>query len=192
MSLTADKVAKLAELSVNAMKQTLSDWDEMTGFGAELKGLKARLIKDPAGLKVQDGSVTVETQVETSTGSGPMRFILPCEYAAEAVGLMLMLPPDTIKEKAATGLEEGDLLAVQELANLMCGSSNRAYQRLDRDLRVSQAVDHLRVIVNQGDNPCGLEPEAHVVLDMTIEVGGTSHQIQQISSAILSGSIAGE
>lgn len=140
-----DRHAYLVKLTERMLGDVASDWQEMIGIDLSVKAGSSRAGGPDDLAKVMPGKVvTIETQVSGDV-EGPVYFVFTETFAARVVGAMIMLPEGTIKEKEDDGLEESDLEAFQEMANLLCGTCNNLFQELDRKIRVSQAVEDLHV-----------------------------------------------
>ncbi|MCP3986289.1 MAG: hypothetical protein GY723_18065 [bacterium] len=140
-----DPSAYLAKLTARMLGDVAKDWREMIGIDLSMES-SGSCAGGPDDLaKAMPGKVVmIETQI-TGDAEGPVHFIFTEAFAARVVGTMVMLPEGTIKEKEENGLEESDLEAFQEMANLLCGTCNTLFQKLERQIRVSQAVEDLHV-----------------------------------------------
>ena len=130
------------------MEQVFTDWEMLVGFGAKAECAPIVIASGTAEIaKHMDAQhVVVETQVEKNeTGFGQIFFVFPNEMVIEIIGEVLMIPDSAKEEKARSGLSKNDIETFQEMANLLCGSWNRVFQDLERNLRISQSVDDLKV-----------------------------------------------
>lgn len=175
-----DRQAHLVKLTERMLGDVASDWQEMIGIDLSMKvGSSCAGGADDLA-KVMPGKVIViETQV-SGDAEGHVFFVFSETFAARVVGTMIMLPEGTIKEKEDNGLEESDLEAFQEMANLLCGTCNNLFQKLDRKIRVSQAVEDLHVhqLELPGD---GLFPDGDMVgVEVEFSLGDRSFPAMQI------------
>ncbi len=140
-----DPHTNVARLTHRMLSEVADDWQEMLGIqlATELFGVCTGS-GDAMAKAVPGRVVVIETQI-TGDAEGSVHFVFTEVFAARVVGTMVMLPESTIKEKEENGLEESDLEAFQEMANLLCGTCNNLFQKLGRKIRVSQAVEDLKV-----------------------------------------------
>lgn len=140
-----DPYKHLVKLTERMLGDVASDWQEMIGIDLTMKAIGGCPGGPEAFAEVMPGKVVmIETQI-SGDAEGLVYFLFTEAFAARVVGTMIMLPEGTIKEKETKGLEESDLEAFQEMANLLCGTCNRFFQKLDRKIRVSQSVEDLHV-----------------------------------------------
>lgn len=141
------------DLSPKGMDQVFTDWEMLVGFGAEAD-CKPIVIADSAAAinkRLDAQHVVVETQVEKNDqGFGKIFFAFPNELVIDIIGEVLMIPDEAKEEKARSGLSKNDIETFQEMGNLLCGSWNRVFQELERNLRISQSVDDLIVSASVG------------------------------------------
>jgi hypothetical protein len=137
-----------ADLSERGMAQVLADWKELVGIDARSTA-GALALAD--GIAELDGLVeTPQTVVETRLRKGeedlgPIDFVFPSALVIEIVAEVLMIPESGRAARAAGPLSENDAETFREMAGLLCGSWNRVFEELRRDVRVSQSVADLRV-----------------------------------------------
>ncbi len=137
-----------ARLARKGMAQVFADWEMLVGFEASARADAIQIGPDIE--TVAEGldrkHLVVETQVEKgSTGMGSIYFAFPNTLVIEVIADLLMIPEPARITKAKEGLSENDVEAFREMANLLCGSWNRVFQDFERDLRISQSVDDLKV-----------------------------------------------
>ena len=135
-----------SRLSQESLERVFSDWEMMIGFEAELTSEEIHIAADVAEVEaVMDcDKVVIATRIE-GTCEGPIYFAFPSTLAMEIVGEVLMIPEQARAAKVEEGLGESEIEAFREMANLLCGSSNMIFQGLEKNLRISQSVDHLQV-----------------------------------------------
>lgn len=141
------------DLSPRGMEQVFTDWEMLVGFDAKAKCAPIALASGPAEVNAQldPSHVVVETQIQKNdAGFGRIYFAFPNDMVIDIIGEVLMIPDSAKEEKARSGLSENDIETFQEMANLLCGSWNRVFQNLERNLRISQSVDDLIVSPSSG------------------------------------------
>ncbi|MEM8712216.1 MAG: hypothetical protein AAGG01_14800 [Planctomycetota bacterium] len=145
-------IVKLRELfgnlSPRGMEQVFTDWEMLFGFGAKTECEPIAIAGSVEEIKDEIGEqhIVIETQIEKNEiGFGPIYFGFPNSMVMEIIGEVLMIPADVREEKARSGLSKNDIETFQEMANLLCGSWNRVFQDLERNLRISQSVEDLKV-----------------------------------------------
>lgn len=145
-------IVKLRELfgnlSPRGMEQVFTDWEMLFGFGAKTECEPVAIAGSVKEIKDEIGEqhIVIETQIEKNeVGFGPIYFGFPNSMVMEIIGEVLMIPADVREEKARSGLSKNDIETFQEMANLLCGSWNRVFQDLERNLRISQSVEDLKV-----------------------------------------------
>lgn len=137
-----------ANLAAKGMKQVFSDWEMLVGFEATSESTLIQIAESVDAVEPLLGGthVAVETKVTRDEGAvGSIYFAFPNSLVIEVIADLLMIPESARAAKAVDGLSENDVEAFQEMANLLCGSWNRVFQDLERDLRISQSVDDLKV-----------------------------------------------
>lgn len=170
-----------ADLSKKGMEQVFADWEMLVGFTATSVaeaiqiGEQARVAADLIDKK----HLVVETQVEKGDhGIGSIYFAFPNALVVEIIADLLMIPESARETKAREGLSENDVEAFQEMANLLCGSWNRVFQELERDLRISQSVEDLKVWTGENGNgvldSC-VEPGRVAYVPLEVDCAGKSH-----------------
>jgi chemotaxis protein CheY-P-specific phosphatase CheC len=141
------------DLSPRGMDQVFTDWEMLVGFGAEAtcEPVVIAASAEEINQRLDPKHVVVETQVEKNeSGFGHIYFAFPNEMVIEIIGDVLMIPDSAKEEKARSGLSPNDIETFQEMANLLCGSWNRVFQDLERNLRISQSVEDLIVSPSVG------------------------------------------
>lgn len=136
------------DLSPRGMEQVFTDWEMLVGFAAKAECAPIVIASGAAEINkhIDSQHVVIETQVEKNeAGFGPIFFAFPNELVIEVIGEVLMIPESTKEDKARSGLSKNDIETFQEMANLLCGSWNRVFQDLKRNLRISQSVDDLKI-----------------------------------------------
>ena len=146
-----------SRLSEESLLRVFGDWEVMIGLEATIGATEVHLIDEFASVRELLGTpnVIVSTRVE-GICDGPIFYAFPMALALEIIGDVMMIPKASRAEKATSELAEHEVEALQEMANLMCGSSNMAFQHLKHDFRVSQKVEHLK-IWNGGTECDGLD-----------------------------------
>lgn len=176
-------VGKLKAVGIAMLQQALTDWAQMTGLTVETGDAKVQNIKRAQIETTVTGPVMmIETKVEGRC-EGPFFFVFPNALAATAVGGLVMLAPGVVEQKAKTGLDDADVEAFKELANLLCGSSNNVLARLQPGLRLSQGVAHLKVRSGIPD----LKPHIAEIPDgetaciaCSVKVAGQAYTVHQL------------
>ena len=184
MTAVVGLVGKLKNLSLSMLRQALSDWAQMASLAVEtIDGKVQNLAKRPqVEAALQGPVILIETRVE-GRNEGPCFFVFPLALAAHAVGKFVMLPDEVIAARAASGLDETDLSAFRELANLLCGSSNNVMAQALPGQRLSQSVDALRVWQALPDVKAQIEhlPEAELAcVAVSVKVDGTAYTVHQL------------
>lgn len=169
-----------ARLAAKGMAQVFADWEMLVGFEASSEAEAIQIGPDiqTVAAPFDPRHLVVETQVEKGvSGMGAIFFAFPNTLVIEVIADLLMIPEEARQTKAREGLSEGDVEAFREMANLLCGSWNRVFQEFERDLRISQSVDDLKVWTGEKDRPALLDcfgegRVAHVALE--VDCGGKS------------------
>jgi CheY-specific phosphatase CheX len=176
-------VVKLSEKMLAAVAK---DWQEMIGIELQIERDGSAIPGGTAELagKLGGTCLAVETQI-TGDLQGPVHIVFSRPLVARVVGAMVMLPEGAIEEKEKNGLEDSDLEAFQEMANLLCGSCNNLFQELGRNVRVSQAVEDLQV--HEGElTKEGMLPEGELVgVPVTFRNEGREFSGMQVFTAKL-------
>ena len=136
------------QLASRGMTQVFSDWEMLVGFEAQAEPdrIKIGASAEDAAQLIDAKHLVVGTQVEQGEETlGSIYFAFPNTLVVEVIADLLMIPESARATKAEVGLSENDIEAFREMANLLCGSWNRVFQELERDLRISQSVDDLEV-----------------------------------------------
>ncbi len=136
------------QLASKGMEQVLSDWEMLIGFEAKAAPKRTKIAGSAGELVALVGPkhLIVETQVENDVGRmGSIYFAFPNTLVVEVIADLLMIPESARATKAEEGLSDNDIEAFREMANLLCGAWNRVFRDLERDLRISQSVDDLKV-----------------------------------------------
>lgn len=138
-----DFIATLVERS---MTEVFDDWQTMIDARFTVVGTRRVDVdgKSFVASARNRPTIVLETRVEGSC-EGELYIGFTEAMVVNVVGPMVMLSPESMKEKETTGMDEMDREAFQEMGNLLCGSSNKVFQELGRDLRVSQSVDDLKL-----------------------------------------------
>ncbi|MBL9076345.1 MAG: hypothetical protein JNL08_02505 [Planctomycetes bacterium] len=146
MTAVVGLVGKLRQLSLAMMKRGLDDWSQMAALSVETTDAKVQNVgkRDQLEKMIPGPVILIETRVDGRV-TGPCFFVFPVAMAANAAGKFVLLPDNAIAAKMKNGLDEADLEAFREMANLLCGSSNNALTQLVQGVRLSQSVDALRV-----------------------------------------------
>lgn len=142
-----------ARLAEKGMAQVFADWEMLVGFEASSDAEAIQIGPDIGTVAegLDKKHLVVETKVEKGSASmGSIFFAFPNTLVIEVIADLLMIPEPARLTKAKEGLSENDVEAFREMANLLCGSWNRIFQEFERDLRISQSVDDLKVWT--GDN----------------------------------------
>lgn len=173
-----------SKLSQESLERVFSDWEMMIGFEAELTSEEIHIAADVAEVEqVMDcEKVVIATRIE-GTCEGPIYFAFPSALAMEVVGEVLMIPEQARAAKVAEGLGESEIEAFREMANLLCGSSNMVFQALEKNLRISQSVDHLEVWGGQETEnimAAKIPDDRMVYIERGVVVGGTPFKIIQM------------
>ncbi|MBL8749460.1 MAG: hypothetical protein JNK78_09885 [Planctomycetes bacterium] len=177
-------VGKLKAIGIAMLQQALTDWAQMTGLTVETGDAKVQNLAKRAQIEatITGAVMLVETKVEGRC-EGPYFFVFPNALAAAAVGGLVMLAPGVVEQKAKTGLDDADVEAFKELANLLCGSSNNVLARLQPGLRLSQGVAHLKVRsgipdlkVHIGEIPDG----ETACIACSVKVAGQAYTVHQL------------
>ncbi len=170
------------DLSPRGMDQVFSDWEMLVGFGAmaECQPIVIAAGAEEIQHRVDPQHILVETQVEkNNAGIGRIYFAFPNELVIDIIGELMMVPDSVKEERSRLGLSENDVETFQEMANLLCGSWNRVFQDLERNLRISQSVDDLVVSASLGSS-CALVdriPEGRVAwVDTKIIAGDKTYR----------------
>lgn len=172
--------ALFSDLGPKAMQQVLSDWETMVGFEASADLAPIRIIGGAAEVagNVDEKHVLIETHVVIGEDDlGPIYIVFSNALVVEIIADLLMIPEAGKAAKAEAGLSESDLEAFQEMANLLCGSWNRVFQEQERELRISQSVDDLKVISEAEDSTPLLSRAGDgrmAWIDTKVEAGGKS------------------
>ncbi len=173
----------VTDICQKAIRRVFTDWEEMVNADISLKGSKAQEATGQAGIPSPSERMNlfVETQVE-GAHEDIMFFVFPIELGMRLIGSMIMLPEDVIQEKMAEPLSKNDLDAFKELANLMCGSSNNAFQSLGIPMRVSQSVNHLSVHSQaKGEAVPSSVPDSELlILDHQVQAKGEAYSLLQV------------
>lgn len=170
-----------ADLSKKGMAQVFADWEMLVGFTATSVA-EAILIGDQSKVAadlIDKKHLVVETQVEKGDhGVGSIYFAFPNALVLEIIADLLMIPEPAREAKAREGLSEIEIEAFMEMANLLCGSWNRVFQELERNLRISQSVDDLKVWTGENGNgvleTCVKDGRVAYVL-LEVDCAGKSH-----------------
>jgi chemotaxis protein CheY-P-specific phosphatase CheC len=173
----------LSRLSRHMMSQVFADWEAMVGV--RIAVIAEVAVTHPAARMLtpvlRQDCVVVQTRVEGEC-EGVLTFVFPTDFVIEVVGEMIMLPEEIRKEKRRSGLAPEDVEPFQEMSNLLCGSCNNVFSRMQRRLRVSQSVDDLRVIYSPRDDaqvvaelPAGMLATVRLV----VEMGGAHYNVVQ-------------
>lgn len=181
---------KLKNLSLAMLRQALADWAQMANLTITVVDAKVQSLSKRAqiGTTIQGPSIVVQTRFEGRC-EAPCFFVFPIALAATAVGRFVMLPDGEIAAKATRGLDATDLEAFQEMANLLCGSSNGVISQLLPGLRLSQSVDALRVHAAMPDVTARIDdfPEGDLAcVAVAVEAEGrtfTLHQLLPLAQA---------
>lgn len=170
------------DLSPRGMDQVFTDWEMLVGFGAEAecKPIVIASSADEINKRLDPQHVVVETQVEKNeAGFGHIYFAFPNEMVIEIIGEVLMIPDSAKEEKSRSGLSKNDIETFQEMANLLCGSWNRVFQDLERNLRISQSVEDLIVSPSVASKSALVDrvPEGRVAwVDTKVVAGDKTYQ----------------
>ena len=138
----------LVRLTQRNMEQVFADWEMLVGFEAQAEEPELHLVDGSKELidAFRDPHVVVETLIEGREAcNGPIYFVFPTPMVVEVIADLTMIPEGAKAAKAQGKLDEDDLEAFREMANLLCGSSNQVFEKLQRNVRISQAVEHLKV-----------------------------------------------
>ncbi len=136
------------DLARKGMTQVFEDWETLVGFSAASEAGPIRVAESLHALlpEMPERHLIVETCLEKGDDlAGPVYFVFPGAFVLEVVAEMMMLPDAAKEEKARVGMNESDIEAFREMANLLCGSWNRSIGIAERDLKISQSVDHLKI-----------------------------------------------
>ncbi|QDV04741.1 hypothetical protein Poly30_02340 [Planctomycetes bacterium Poly30] len=155
------------DLAPRGMEQVFTDWEMLAGFAAKAECSPIVIASGIAEINrfMGPNHVVVETKIEkNSAGFGHIYFAFPNAMVIEIIGEMLMISESAREEKARSGLSKTDVETFQEMANLLCESWNRVFQDLDRNLRISQSVQDLRVSASIGSKSAVISriPEGRV------------------------------
>lgn len=174
----------ITSLSRKLLEQAFEDWAMMVGLTIRFRGQYGFWIENSEGLRpvLDEPSLIMETRVEGES-EGPLYWVFPQAFIVRVSGPMVMLSDDIMAQKEVEGLDELDLEAFQEMANLMCGAANRVFQGLGKTLRVSQDVDHLKVTYNKAgtaDDCIPAFPEGPLAfVKMIVDVDGRPFRLLQ-------------
>lgn len=169
------------DLSPRGMEQVFTDWEMLVGFGAKAECAPIVIASGAAEIDkhMDSNHVVIETQIEkNNVGFGHIYFVFPNSMVIEIIGEVLMIPDSAKEEKAKSGLSKNDIETFQEMANLLCGSWNRVFQDLERNLRISQSVDDLKVSPSNGSKSALLSriPEGRVAwVDTKVQAGDKTY-----------------
>lgn len=171
-----------ADLSSKGMAQVFADWEMLVGFEASAEAQSIRIAAGVESIRdlVDPRQLVVETKVEK--GDAPMGSILftfPNGLVVDVIADLLMIPDSARAIKAMEGLSENDIEAFREMANLLCGSWNRVFQELERDLRISQSVEDLQVWTGDGKQPTieTCAPEGRLAyVPLEVDCAGAKHE----------------
>jgi len=164
-------IVKLRELfgslSPKGREQVFTAWESLFGFAAKAECQPIEIASGVGEItdRIHPQHIVVETLIQKNdVGFGPIYFAFTNHMVIEIIGDVLMIPDEAKAEKAKSGLSNNDIETFGEMANLLCGSWNRIFQDLERNLRVSQSVDDLKVSPSVG-NKSALEsrvPEGRI------------------------------
>lgn len=169
------------DLAPRGYAQVFEDWAMLAGFEAKAECGDARLADSMAAVagELDPRHCVIETCVEVEDRvTGKIYFAFPNTLVIDLLGELLMLSDSAREERRKKGLFAADIEAFQEMANMLCGSWNRVFQQVDRALRVSQSVDHLKLWCGGDgvDKPTGPDafdecPDEGRMIYLPIEVG---------------------
>jgi len=136
----------MTDLAAGIMKDVFKDWETMVGFSAEIDTKEVHVGNGGSNLSpvLEEPHLVVTTQMLGSF-QGPVYFAFPCQLAIRIIADVLMIPEQAQQDRTDACLDEVELEAFKEMANLLCGTSNLFFQKAGGDQRISQSVDHLKV-----------------------------------------------
>jgi len=138
--------AIMGELVETSLKRVLGDWEVQIGLEARAELVQCELVRSLDAWRPawnEDWSTLMHTRIEGNC-EGPIHFVFPHAFVWEVLREALGWPKDKDRE-AGQPLKGPEMEAYQEMMNLLCGSFNTVLSGLRNSLRVSQAVEHLRV-----------------------------------------------
>ncbi|MCP3915663.1 MAG: hypothetical protein GY711_08920 [bacterium] len=174
-------------LAARVFERALRDWETMIGLESHVELDTTRRLVDARAVADIGGPTPVAIETRTiGEIDCPLAFVLPVGLAAGVVAKALMLPDDAVEAILAKGLDEQDVEAFFEMANLFCGSASNALEEALGSLTVSQSVDHLRV--HQGDGvsemlSTSLGTGAFVASELEVHAEGAVHRVAWVTSS---------
>ena len=178
------------------MGRVFGDWHEMVGSEIGIGRVGITDVKN-AGSPVRcvgASGVFIGTRIDGGV-EGPLYIGFPLEVVAAVLASLLMLPDDMVAQKCKEGLDDDDLAAFREMANLLCGTCNIVLE--SSQMRVSQAVEDL-MVWPAGDPEAAktIDHEEYVVVSLAAEAAGGIHVIQivlppEIATALADASLEG-
>ena len=176
----------LTRLTERNMEQVFADWEMLVGFQATAEDQKVHLADGPAEVceALQVPHLVVETLIQgQGECNGPIFFAFPTPLVVEVIADLTMIPEGAKEAKAQGKLGDDDLEAFREMANLLCGSSNQVFEKLQRNVRISQGVEHLKVWSNESNtntlSTC-LPEERLSYVTMRVESGGKEFPMLEV------------
>jgi len=171
-----------SDLSGRGMAQVFADWESLLGLQARSSADAIRIaggVEELAGL-VERPHTVVETQVQRGGQDlGQVYFVFPNSFVLELIAEVLMTSDGAKQARAAARLSETDAATFREMADLLCGSWNRVFEDLERDLRMSRSDGELFVRPGEPSKDVLADAAsggrlAYVPLD--VEVNGSTYE----------------